>query len=91
MVTRIVTQVKVFDIKSREGVLADQGFAPIRIPGLVWQNDTPWESDEKCNELLQVAIEDWQRRRNENPWGTTDHEPKLDVHWKTIDIEEISG
>lgn len=88
MITRTVKQLKVFDIKSRQDVIHEQGMQPWLIPGLSWVNAQPWESAEECDRLYAEACEDWKRRRAENPWGTTSHKPELVVYWQIIDIDE---
>jgi hypothetical protein len=88
MITRVVKQVKVFDVKAHQEVMYEQGMKPWTIPGLSWVNGQIWKSDAECEQCLNEAITDWQNRRNENPWGTTSHKPELVVYWQTIDIQE---
>ena len=88
MITRVVRQVKVFDVKAHQDVIHEQGMQPWVIPGLSWVNGQVWESDAKCERCLNEAIADWRNRRNENPWGTTHHKPELVVYWQTVDIQE---
>lgn len=88
MITRIVRQVKVFDVKAHQDVIYEQGMQPWTIPGLSWVNSRVWESDAECERCLNEAIADWRNRRNENPWGTTSHKPELVVYWQTVDIQE---
>lgn len=87
MVTRIVKQVKVFDIIARDDVISVQGFCDT-IPGITYANSVPWESDELCELALQAAIKDWKKRRDEDTWGTTSHKPQLDIYWKLIEMSE---
>jgi hypothetical protein len=87
MITRIVKQVKTFNISSQSDYLCGHGFSE-SIPGISWVNEQVWVSDEMCQSLLEEAMADWERRRNENPWGTTSHRPALEIHWLTIDIQE---
>jgi hypothetical protein len=88
MITRTLTQVKVFDVKTRQDVMYEQGMQPWVIPGLTWVNGQVWESDAKCERCLNEAIADWRNRRDENPWGTTSHKPELVVYWQTIAVDE---
>lgn len=90
MITRMVKQVKVFDVASRSDVVHEQGMQPWRIPGLSWASERTWENDAECEKLLQFAIKDWESRREANPWGTTSYKPELKVYWKIIDIQENS-
>lgn len=86
MITRVLTQVKVFDISARSDCISCQGFYD-KIDGITWIEGQIWESDAQCNELLENAIEDWKIRRNKNVWETTSHKPELIVYWKTISKE----
>ena len=88
MITRTLTQVKVFDVKAHQDVICEQGMQPWKIPGLSWVNGRVWESDVECERYLNEAIADWQTRRNENPWGTTSHKPELVIYWQTIAVNE---
>jgi hypothetical protein len=88
MITRIVKQIKVFDVKARQDVICEQGMQPWPIPGLNWVNGQVWESDAECERCLNEAIADWRNRRDKNPWGTTSHEPELVVYWQTVNIQE---
>lgn len=83
MTTRTITQAKVFDIKARGTSLMGHGFSDY-IKGITWVEGYPWESDEECNKLLEIAIAEWEERRNENPWGTTSYKPELRIYWKNI-------
>ena len=87
MVTRTLTQAKVFDVKSHSDVVFCQGWS-YPVPGLNWVNGRMWESDAECERCLNEAIADWQNRRNENPWGTTSHKPELAIYWQTIAVDE---
>lgn len=90
MVTRIVKQVKVFDIKSRSDVFGINGnYTPI--PGLVWVNRQVWKSDEECQHLYEKAFADWRHRRDTNPAKTTAYQPELVVYWQVIDTKEEDG
>lgn len=84
METRVITEVKVFDIISSGMVLCGHGYSD-EIPPIVWHKGCVWESDEKCAQLLEQATKEWEEKRNENPWGTTDYEPELRIYWKTLD------
>lgn len=88
MITRIVRQVKVFDVKAHQEVIHEQGMQPWVNPGLTWVYGQVWESDVECERCLNEAITDWRNRRNENPWATTSHKPELVVYWQTVDIQE---
>ena len=88
MVTRTLTQVKVFDVKSHSDVICEQGMQPWQIPGLSWVNSRVWESDAECERCLNEAIADWRNRRSENSWGTTSHKPELVIYWQTIAVDE---
>ncbi len=88
MITRIVRQVKVFDVKAHQDIICEQGMQPWTVPGLSWVNGRAWESDAECERCLNEAIADWRNRRDENPWGTTSHKPELVVYWQTVDIQE---
>ena len=88
MITRIVQQIKVFDVKAHQDVICEQGMQPWIIPGLSWVNGQIWENDAECERRLNEAIADWQNRRKENPWGTTSHKPELVVYWQTVGIQE---
>lgn len=83
MITRTITQAKVFDIKAQGTSLIGQGFSDY-IEGIIWFEGCPWKSDEECNKLLDIAITEWEERREEDPWGTTSHKPKLKIYWKNI-------
>lgn len=87
MITRTLTQVKVFDVKAHGEVIGGHGWSD-SIPGLNWVNGQVWESDAECERCLNEAITDWRNRRNKNPWGTTYHKPELVVYWQTVDIQE---
>ena len=84
MITRTLTQVKVFDVKAYSDMVCGHGWSD-SIPGLDWVNGRVWESDAECEQCLNEAIADWQKRRKENPWGTTSHKPELFIYWQTID------
>lgn len=87
MITRTLTQIKVFDVKANGELIGGQGgFGTI--PELNWVEGKVWESDEECERLLNEAIADWQERRNKNRWGTTPHKPELIIYWKTITVDE---
>ena len=85
-VTRTLKQIKVFDIIAQGQWISGHGYG-YAIDGIVYSKEQIFESDENCTELLNQAIENWEERRNKNPWGTTDHKPKLITYWKTV--EEI--
>ena len=87
MVTRTLTQVKVFDVKAHSDVVGGHGWSD-SIPGLNWVNGRVWESDAKCEQCLNEAIADWRNRRDKNPWGTTSHKPELVIYWQTIAVDE---
>lgn len=87
MVTRILKQVKVFDIKSHSDTINMQGWSD-HIPGLTWVNGQTWENDAECERCLQSAIDDWEYRRKNNPWGTTSHKPELVIYWQTFSVKE---
>ena len=87
MVTRTLTQVKVFDVKAHSDVVGGHGWSD-SIPGLNWVNGQVWESDAKCEQCLNEAIADWRNRRDKNPWGTTSHKPELVIYWQTIAVDE---
>ena len=88
MITRILKQVKVFDVKAHPEVVYEQGMKPWTIPGLSWVNGRVWESDTECERYLNEAIADWQDRIKKEPWATTSHKPELVVYWQTIDVQE---
>jgi hypothetical protein len=81
METRIKTEVKVFDIVAQGQVICGHGYS-YDIPPIIWAKGQIWESDTQCEELLQQAIKDWEMRREDNPWGTTDYKPQLKIYWK---------
>lgn len=87
MITRTLTQVKVFDVKAHGDVVGGHGWSE-SIPGLSWVNGQVWESDAECERCLNEAIADWQNRRDKNPWGTTSHKPELVIYWQTIAVKE---
>lgn len=87
MVTRTLTQVKVFDVKAHSDVVGGHGWCD-SIPGLSWVNGQIWESDAKCEQCLNEAIADWRNRRDKNPWGTTSHKPELVIYWQTIAVDD---
>lgn len=87
MVTRTVKQLKVFDIKSHADQICGHGYCD-RVPGLTWVNGQAWESTEECDRLYAEACADWERRRSENPWGTTSYRPELQIYWQIIGIDE---
>ena len=89
MITRTVKQLKVFDIKSSADMLCGHGYCDT-IPSITWVDGQPWESTEECDRLYAEAYADWERRRTENPWGTTSYKPELKIYWKTISIDEDS-
>lgn len=84
MITRILKQVKVFDISAPGQVLSGHGYCDY-INGITWFSKCIWESDEKCNQLLEKAILDWKERRDNNPWGTTSNKPKIHTYWVTVE------
>jgi hypothetical protein len=81
METRVITEVKVFDIVAQGQVIIGHGYS-YDIPSIVWIKGQIWESDTQCEELLQLAIKDWKMRKVSSPWGTTDHKPQLKIYWK---------
>ena len=85
MVTRTVVEKKVFDIKAHADQVSMQGFF-YDIPGLNWAECQEWVSDEECDRLLAAATADWERKREDNPWGTTSHQPQLEIYWIPIEI-----
>ena len=87
MITRTLTQIKVFDVKAHSDEIGGHGWSH-RIPGLNWVNGRVWESDAECEQCLNEAIADWQNRRDKNPWGTTSHKPELAIYWQTIAVDE---
>lgn len=87
MITRTLKQMKVFDIRACSQTLSGHGYCD-EIPGITWAKGQVWESEEECARLLKEAFADWEERRNKNPWGTTGHEPKLNVYWETIEKGE---
>ena len=87
MITRTLKQVKVFDVKARGTTLMGHGWSE-SIPGLTWVNGQIWESDAECDQCLQSAVEDWEHRLKDNPWGTTTNKPQVSVYWQTIAIDE---
>ena len=87
MITRTLTQVKVFDVKAQGDILGGHGWCD-DIPGLEWVKGRVWENDAECEQCLNEAIADWQARRDRNPWGTTSHKPELVIYWQTIAINE---
>jgi hypothetical protein len=86
--TTIITEVKKFDIVALGQVITGHGYS-YDIPKIVWACEENWESDEKCNELLELAKEEWKAKRNENPWGTTDNPPELRVYWQIIEKKPL--
>ena len=89
MFTRIVKQIKVFDIKSRADVIGINDNYTY-IPGLTWVNGQIWKSDEECQHLYQKALSDWRHKRDINPTETTAYQPELVVYWQTVNIQEES-
>lgn len=87
MITRTLTQVKVFDIKAQGDMIGGHGWSDF-ISGLTWVNGQVWESDSECERCLNEAIADWQNRREKNPWGTTSYKPEITIYWKTITVDE---
>lgn len=85
MVTRTVVEKKVFDIKSHADMICGHGYCD-KIPGLNWAECQEWVSDEECDRLLAAATADWERKREDNPWGTTSHQPQLEIYWIPIEI-----
>ncbi len=83
MITRTITQAKVFDVKARGTSLIGHGFSDY-VEGITWVEGYPWESDEDCNKLLDIAIAEWEERRREDPWRTTSYKPELKIYWKNI-------
>lgn len=86
MVTRILTQIKVFDIKAHGEVIGGHGWSD-SIPGFTWVNGQVWESDVECEKCLNEAIADWQNRRKTNYWGITSNKPELFIYWQTIEVD----
>lgn len=73
-VERTLKQIKVFDICA-EGTLSDFD--------KYYAKEEIWESDEKCNEILENA------KKTENAERHTGRsQPVLHVYWKTIEISE---
>ena len=87
MVTRTLKQVKVFDIVAGESVISVQGFCSI-IPSIIYADGVRWESNELCELALQAAVKDWEKRRDEDAWGTTSNKPRLDIYWKILEVSE---
>lgn len=83
MITRVLEQVKVFDIIAEGSTLRGMGYYT-EIPELVYAKEEIWESDEACAQALENAIKDWKMQREKNCWGTTSYEPELEIYWKTI-------
>jgi hypothetical protein len=86
MMTRTLTQKKVFDICCKGTTLSGHGYYA-DIEGIDFIEEQEWENDEKCNELLNHYTEEWKKMRKENPHGTTNYAPELFVYWKTIEIK----
>ena len=87
MKTRIVKQIKVFDIKASGQYLGGHGFN-VDVPAIIYCENQIWESDEQCSRLLQESIKNWEERKERDCWGTTSHKPSLDIYWKTISVKE---
>lgn len=81
METRTITEIKVFDIVAQGQAIIGHGYS-YDIPPIIWVKGQVWESDAQCEKLLQQAIKDWEMRRENNPWGTTDYKPQLKIYWK---------
>ena len=81
METRVITEVKVFDIVAQGQAMVGHGYS-YDIPPIIYVKGQIWESDTQCEKLLQQAIKDWEIKRECNPWGTTDHKPQLKIYWK---------
>ena len=85
METRILKQVKMFDIKAYGQTLSGHGYTDT-IPTLTWAEEQIWESDDKCQLLLNNAIAEWQDKQKKNPWNTPLKQPELMVYWQTVKI-----
>ena len=85
MVTRTVVEKKVFDIWSDGQIMCGQGYT-YNVDPIVWADSKEWVSDEECDRLLANATADWEQQRKENPWGTTSHQPQLEIYWIPIEI-----
>ncbi len=81
METRVITEIKVFDIVAKGQAMCGHGYN-YDIPPIIWAKGQIWESDKQCEELLQQAIKEWEINRKCNPWGTTDYKPQLKIYWK---------
>ncbi len=90
METRILKQVKVFDIKALGETLFGHGYSDT-VPDMVWAEEQIWESEEKCQSLLKGAILEWQKQKKKHPWATPSEEPKLIVYWRTTEIINNQG
>lgn len=84
METRIVTEVKVFDIISDGMVLSGHGYFD-EISPIIWYKGCVQESDEKCMQLLEQTVKKWEEKLKANPLGIPNYKPKLRVYWKTLD------
>ena len=83
MVTRVLEQVKVFDIIAEGSIIRGMGDYE-EIPELIYAKEEIWESDEVCAQILENAIKDWEMRREKRCWSTTSYKPELKIYWKTV-------
>ena len=83
MKTRTLKQIKSFSIIARQNYIFGQ-----ELPSIILSQDEVWESNEKCNTLLNKAIEEWKERQKRSPFGVATHKPELNIYWKTIEIME---
>lgn len=83
MITRTITQAKVFSIVAQGTTISCQGYCDYN-PPITYAKDVYWESEEQCAKMLENAIKEWKEQRNANPWGTTNYKPELKIYWITI-------
>lgn len=84
MKTRILKQVKSFSIIAPPTQLYGQNI-DMTLPSITYIADEVWESDEKCNQLLNKAIIDWQKKYKNSCYEITANKPALNIYWKTIE------
>ena len=83
MITRTITQAKVFSIVAQGVSLSGHGFSDY-LPSITYAKDVYWESEEQCAQMLENAIEEWEEQRKANSWGTTNNKPEIQIYWITI-------
>ena len=84
MKTRTLKQVKSFSIIAPPTLLFGQNIN-MTLPSITYTEDEIWESNEKCNQLLNKAIADWQEKYKNSCYEITSKKPELNIYWKTIE------